>query len=152
MRIRQELHLIEVDGEIVLPFDCYTLTTDEKKSVLQWLSDIRVPDGYSANLSRCVNVKDGKISSMKTHDCHVFLERFLHELKRYVRNKARPEGSIAEGYLVDECLTFALATFMLWKLNLIDKREIMMEVRSPQIHYPFFLHQGNRMGIYMEGN
>ncbi|OIT29737.1 hypothetical protein A4A49_59117 [Nicotiana attenuata] len=34
------------------------------------------------------------------------IERFLCKLKRYVRNKARPEGSIAEGYLIDECLTF----------------------------------------------
>nr|XP_009803422.1 PREDICTED: uncharacterized protein LOC104248796 [Nicotiana sylvestris] len=34
------------------------------------------------------------------------IERFLCNLKRYVRNKARPKGSIAEGYLIDECLTF----------------------------------------------
>lgn len=27
-------------------------------------------------------------------------------MKAYVRNRARPEGSIAEGYLADECLTF----------------------------------------------
>ena len=77
MKIRQEIHPIEVDGEIMLPPACYTLTNDEKKSVLQWLSDIKVSEGYSANLSRCVNVKDDKISSMKTHDCHVFLERLL---------------------------------------------------------------------------
>ncbi|KAH0776488.1 hypothetical protein KY290_007899 [Solanum tuberosum] len=34
------------------------------------------------------------------------IERFLCKLKRYVRNKASPEGSIAEGYIIDECLTF----------------------------------------------
>jgi len=34
------------------------------------------------------------------------IERTLGKYKRYVRNRARPEGSIAEGYLVDECLTF----------------------------------------------
>lgn len=34
------------------------------------------------------------------------IERFLCKLKRCVRNKARPEGSIAEGYIIDECLTF----------------------------------------------
>ena len=28
------------------------------------------------------------------------------KLKGYVRNKAHPEGSIAEGYVADECLTF----------------------------------------------
>lgn len=30
----------------------------------------------------------------------------MRKLKSYVRNKARPEGSIALAYLADECLTF----------------------------------------------
>ncbi|XP_059636458.1 uncharacterized protein LOC132278633 [Cornus florida] len=34
------------------------------------------------------------------------IERFLHTLKSYVRNKARPEGSIAEAYVDNECVTF----------------------------------------------
>ncbi|WOH09924.1 hypothetical protein DCAR_0729384 [Daucus carota subsp. sativus] len=34
------------------------------------------------------------------------IERYLGKLKRYVRNKSKPEGSIAEGYLADECLIF----------------------------------------------
>ncbi|XP_043719262.1 uncharacterized protein LOC122667127 [Telopea speciosissima] len=34
------------------------------------------------------------------------IERFLKQLKDYVRNLSRPEGSIAEGYIGDECLTF----------------------------------------------
>lgn len=35
--------------------------------------------------------------------CYV---RYLVRLKSYVRNKAQPEGSIAEGYIAEECLTF----------------------------------------------
>ncbi|XP_075653053.1 uncharacterized protein LOC142623501 isoform X2 [Castanea sativa] len=34
------------------------------------------------------------------------IERFLGKLKWFVRNRARPEGSIVEGYLSIECLTF----------------------------------------------
>ncbi|KAI3789054.1 hypothetical protein L2E82_01841 [Cichorium intybus] len=34
------------------------------------------------------------------------VERYLCHLKKYVRNKARPEGSIAEGYVIEEALTF----------------------------------------------
>lgn len=34
------------------------------------------------------------------------IKRFLHKLKGYVCNKARPESSIAKGDLADECLTF----------------------------------------------
>jgi hypothetical protein len=34
------------------------------------------------------------------------IERRLYTLKRYVRNRARPKGSIAEAYNADESLTF----------------------------------------------
>ncbi|XP_061374183.1 uncharacterized protein LOC133316451 [Gastrolobium bilobum] len=34
------------------------------------------------------------------------IERYLGQLKLYVRNRARPEGSIAQGYLMQEILTF----------------------------------------------
>ncbi|KAK1379855.1 hypothetical protein POM88_026599 [Heracleum sosnowskyi] len=34
------------------------------------------------------------------------IERYLAKLKSYVRNRSKPEGSIAEGYLAEECLTF----------------------------------------------
>ncbi|XP_026407860.1 uncharacterized protein LOC113303082 isoform X2 [Papaver somniferum] len=34
------------------------------------------------------------------------VERYLKTLKSYVRNMAQPEGSIAEGYIADECVTF----------------------------------------------
>ena len=30
----------------------------------------------------------------------------MHTLKGFVRNKARPEGSIAEAYIANECLNF----------------------------------------------
>ena len=33
-------------------------------------------------------------------------ECYIEKLKNYVRNRARPEGSIAEGYVIDEALTF----------------------------------------------
>jgi hypothetical protein len=34
------------------------------------------------------------------------IERYLCKLKGYVRNKAHPEGSIAEGYILEGCMTF----------------------------------------------
>nr|GFB78031.1 hypothetical protein [Tanacetum cinerariifolium] len=34
-------------------------------------------------------------------------ERYLKKLKNYVRNKAKPEGSIAEGYVAEEALNFS---------------------------------------------
>ncbi|XP_057770554.1 uncharacterized protein LOC130990352 [Salvia miltiorrhiza] len=34
------------------------------------------------------------------------IERYLCTLKNYVRTRSHPEGSIAEGYLAEECMTF----------------------------------------------
>nr|GEV02243.1 hypothetical protein [Tanacetum cinerariifolium] len=39
------------------------------------------------------------------------VEWYLMQLKSYVRNKAQPEGSIAEAYIKDECLSFCSRYF-----------------------------------------
>lgn len=39
------------------------------------LQDIRTPDGYASNISRCV--KDGTLSGLKSHDNHVLLHDLL---------------------------------------------------------------------------
>ncbi|GJX69780.1 hypothetical protein Tco_0305507 [Tanacetum coccineum] len=38
--------------------------------------------------------------------CMYPFERYMKKLKNYVRNKSKPEGSIAEGYVAEEALTF----------------------------------------------
>lgn len=38
---------------------------------------MKVPDGFSSNISYCVNTKEAKISGLKSHDCHVILEHLL---------------------------------------------------------------------------
>lgn len=39
------------------------------------------------------------------------IERFLGTLKKYVRNRSRPEGSIAEAYIANESLTLCSMYF-----------------------------------------
>ena len=75
MSIQHMLHPIEVNGKIKLPPACYTLSNDEKMAICLWVKNLKFPDGYSANLSRCVNIEERKFSGMNTHNCHVFLER-----------------------------------------------------------------------------
>jgi hypothetical protein len=36
------------------------------------------------------------------------IEKYMKTLKTYVRNMARPEGSMAKGYIRDECLGFII--------------------------------------------
>ncbi|KDO41522.1 hypothetical protein CISIN_1g037486mg [Citrus sinensis] len=49
---------------------------------------------------------EAKIAGPVQYRWMYLIERELRKLKSYVRNKCHPEGSIAEGYLVEECLTF----------------------------------------------
>ncbi|KAL2492096.1 Uncharacterized protein Adt_27724 [Abeliophyllum distichum] len=197
MKIRKELHLQQHGTGFLKPHASYTLTLEEKIKFCKFLKSVKFPDGYASNISNCVRENEGKISGLKTHDCHVLLqqllpvgirkflrkevcnaivelscffqklcsrtlntsdlekledgiviilcklerifppalfdvmvhlvvhlpeeaklggpvafrwmypiERILGRYKRYVKNKARPEGSIAEAYIVNESLNF----------------------------------------------
>ncbi|CAN6565937.1 unnamed protein product [Malus baccata var. baccata] len=87
------------------------------------------PDRYASNIARCMNIDGGKLAGLKSHDCHVVLqrllpveealltgpvsfrwmypiERLLGDLKKSVRNKVKPEGSIIQDWVSYEELTF----------------------------------------------
>ena len=66
-----------LNGKMLKPKANYTLATEEIKHVCQWLKDLRMPDGYSSNLARCVDVNKGRVLGMKSHDYHVFMECLL---------------------------------------------------------------------------
>jgi hypothetical protein len=48
------------------------------------------------------------------------VERHMKTLKNYVRNTARPEASMAEGYVKDECIGFI--TEYLQRFAVIERR------------------------------
>ena len=51
----------------------------------------------------CREVEYGGLEHLR---CMYSIERYLGKLKSYVRNRSKPEGSIAEGYIAEECVTF----------------------------------------------
>ena len=55
----------------------YALDRDSKRDLLEWIQKIKFPDGYASNLSRCVDPNNLKMHGMKSHDCHVFMQRLL---------------------------------------------------------------------------
>src|SRR3954462_12975955 len=46
-------------------------------SNIQWINDLKLPDGYVSNLSRCIDWSQAKLQGMKSHDCHVFMQRLM---------------------------------------------------------------------------
>ena len=41
------------------------------------MKDVRVPDGYSSNISRYIKLKECKISGMKSHDDHILMQQLF---------------------------------------------------------------------------
>ncbi|KAG8496499.1 hypothetical protein CXB51_008990 [Gossypium anomalum] len=156
MGIRSYLHPKMRNEKEYLQQACYT-ASKETYIFLSIVKNLKVPDGYASNISRCVNLKEHKLSNLKSHDGHILMqvllpiclrgvvekkkifppsfftimihliihlpieaklggpvqymwmypiERYLMGLKASVCNRAYPEGSIVEGYIVSECLTF----------------------------------------------
>ncbi|KAL0560440.1 hypothetical protein IC582_000845 [Cucumis melo] len=77
LKIRKDLHLVEVGNRLVKPHASYTLTTSERVEFCKFLKSVKFADGFVSNISRCVHEREGKISELKTHDCHVLLHRLL---------------------------------------------------------------------------
>ncbi|XP_058207294.1 uncharacterized protein LOC131320577 [Rhododendron vialii] len=76
--IRKELHLKRcANGTFEKPQAMYTLSPKEREGFCDFLKSIKYPDGYAANISKCVNTQGGKLSGLKSHDCHVLLQRIL---------------------------------------------------------------------------
>jgi hypothetical protein len=76
---RKELHLLDDSGSSSSkPRACYVLKPEDKKKFLQFVSNVKFPDGYASNISRCVNMEGGgSIYGLKTHDCHIMLQHIL---------------------------------------------------------------------------
>ncbi|XP_028071761.1 uncharacterized protein LOC114274092 [Camellia sinensis] len=54
--------------------------------------------------------EEAKIAGPVQYRWMHFIERYLMTLKSYMRNRSHPEGSIAQGYLVEECPSSSQAT------------------------------------------
>ncbi|XP_028078125.1 uncharacterized protein LOC114279733 [Camellia sinensis] len=75
MRIRKELHLKRrSNGSFEKPPVSYILSPVERQGFCDFLKLIKYPDGYATNISSCLTAQGGKLTGLKTHDCHVLLQ------------------------------------------------------------------------------
>src|ERR1051325_11399887 len=77
MGIRSELGPVKKGRRTYLPPAVYTLSRKDKKILCKFLSEVKVPEGYSSDIRRLVSMKYLKLKSLTTHDFHVILEYFL---------------------------------------------------------------------------
>lgn len=78
MGIRPELHpKVQNNKKRSLPTACFSMDKKEKDIFCRVLKKVKVPDGYSANISRCVELKPPKLFGLKSHDCHILMQHLL---------------------------------------------------------------------------
>ncbi|XP_074322753.1 uncharacterized protein LOC141659723 [Apium graveolens] len=66
---------IQDDG--TMPNAPYVLSRDQLLKLFRWIYTLQLPDGYASNISRCVNFETKSIHGMKSHDCHIFMQKLL---------------------------------------------------------------------------
>jgi hypothetical protein len=78
MGIRPELWLDDSIKETELPTSCITLSKHENKEFCWFFKKVKVPTGYSTNVSRLISFPDLKVAhGVKSHDYHVLLTQMI---------------------------------------------------------------------------
>ncbi|XP_066354558.1 uncharacterized protein [Miscanthus floridulus] len=66
------------DGDSVsMPAAWYAMEKEERTAFCGFMKSIRFPYGYASNLTRCISADGSKVQGLKTHDCHILLQRIL---------------------------------------------------------------------------
>jgi hypothetical protein len=61
-----------------LPTSCITLSKNEKKEFCGFMKNVKVPSGYSTNVSRLISLPKLKIApDVKSYDYHVLLRQMI---------------------------------------------------------------------------
>ncbi|WMV24332.1 hypothetical protein MTR67_017717 [Solanum verrucosum] len=59
---RKELWLQELqNGKIVKPKASFSFTLDEKREIIEWVKNLRMPEGYASNLGKRADMNEGKL-------------------------------------------------------------------------------------------
>jgi hypothetical protein len=65
------------------PNSPFVLDKDQKKESFKWLKyAVNFPDGYCSNISKGVNIATGKVTGLKSHDYHIWIERLMPVMVR----------------------------------------------------------------------
>jgi len=76
--IRHNLHpVVDNEGKQTVPDAPFTMSREKKEVLCSVFQNLRTPDGYASNISRCVNMKDCTLTGLKSHDNHVLLHDIL---------------------------------------------------------------------------
>ncbi|KAK1603116.1 hypothetical protein QYE76_059160 [Lolium multiflorum] len=89
---REKLHMKRPIGRQknwFKPHANFCLDSIQKKEAFRWLKYVVMfPDGYCLNMSKGVNLSTGKVTGLKSHDYHIWIQRLMPVMLRgYIPEK-----------------------------------------------------------------
>ena len=107
---------------------------------------MKFPDAYASNISRCVNVGDGKVSGLKSHDCHVLLQRLLPVGTRgYLRKDVYSAIVELGNFFKDLCCK----TLDVEELKRLEKDIVLILCKLEMIYPPTFFDIMVHLAIHL---
>lgn len=73
---RKKLKLIVTWDRVLKSKATCTLTKKETQLICKWLKKLKFSNGYVSNIVNC-NTEKGIVCGLKSHDCHVLIQRML---------------------------------------------------------------------------
>nr|GEY86751.1 hypothetical protein [Tanacetum cinerariifolium] len=59
------------------PQATYSFTPEDRKKFYQFIKGVKLPDGFGSNFKHKVTDNDTNITGLKSHDCHIMMQRLL---------------------------------------------------------------------------
>ncbi|KAF3633734.1 hypothetical protein FXO38_25418 [Capsicum annuum] len=116
MNIRPKLYPIQRENEVEVSTACYILSPEEKHKLCIFLKNLKVLNGFSSNISQCVNLKEHKISGLKIHNCDVILQHILPLALHGAIEKGPEEGLTNSTMCSSQVMGTTLCkNFMVWE-------------------------------------
>jgi len=144
--IKEELQLTEDGDSCEMPNARYTLSKEKKKAFCDFLREVKFPDGFASNISRCVSADGTKVQGLKTHDCHILLQRILPAAMRGFLDNDIYEAIAELGKFFRELCSKTLNKDVLAKM----KEEIpMILVKLEKIFPPVFFDVMMHLAVHL---
>lgn len=55
----------------------FTLPMHKRVIFCDFIRGVKFPSGFASNIANCINAEGNKLQGLKTHDCHILLQRLL---------------------------------------------------------------------------
>ncbi|GJT35978.1 zinc finger, PHD-type containing protein [Tanacetum coccineum] len=80
------------NGKCLKPQAAYSFTPENRKKFCQFIKGVKLPDGFGSCFKHKVTDNDTNITGLKSHDCHIMMQRLLpYGLQQYLPDKiAKP--------------------------------------------------------------